>query len=201
MPRPGNDTARPLRDSAEGVPKKPRRRWWRWLLLLTFLAFLLDEMFTFISFDPPNCGHAFYETIDVQTREAYRAYLKSTIDAWGERYWEFEGGTLLRYDFEIFDDFGIGYDQMTRQTATIISRDVTIDGVEYPAPPYLDAVRRELAEKYGPDHDCLRGHFIASSCEMMAAVVLTTESYARYHAAQELPPLSSLLAVPQRHPE
>jgi hypothetical protein len=182
--------------AGRGMPEMPRRRrWWRWPLALLLVLFVLDEIFTFVDFGPPYCGHDLDQQIEGETREAYRANLMDTLDFWGERYWEFEDGTLLRYDFGFFDDFGEAFQQVRWQTVSRISRDTRIDRVDYPAPPYLDEVRRELAAKHGLDHDYLRGHFVARSCEMMAAVVLTPESYARYRARHGLPQLEGLPAV------
>jgi hypothetical protein len=97
--------AQPPGSANPAALQRPRRRWWRWLLLLPVLYLVFDEVFTLIEFEPPYCGHAYYEMIEGETREAYRANLIRILDAWGERYWEFEGGTLLRYDFEFLDDF------------------------------------------------------------------------------------------------
>ncbi|MGH6922064.1 MAG: hypothetical protein ACREJ0_30715 [Geminicoccaceae bacterium] len=121
----------------------------------------------------------------------------SVLDSWGERYWPLEDGSALRVGFPIFDGFWHDYEQMQWRAADRISHDTTIDAVEYSAAPYLDEVRRELAEKYGSEAHFLQGRSVSRNCDLMAAVVLTPESYARYRAEQGAPPLRSLPALDQ----
>lgn len=201
MPRDDYGLVRPPGASNGGGPRKPRRRWGRWLLLLLLSCLLLDEIFTVIDFAPPHCGHARDEEVKGEVRNVFRTHLIHTLDEWGELYWRFNDGRVLRIDLKVLSSFGEDFEQVKWKLIDRISVDTIFGGVEYPAPPYLDEVRRELAEKYSPDHGYLRGDFIASSCEMMAAVVLTPESYARYRAEEGLPTLASLPPVPEHHPE
>lgn len=191
----------PQEDWQETSTKLRRRRWWRWLLALLFVLILLDETSTFIGFEPPPCGDAHDERIEGKTRDIFRVILIRTIDGWGERYWELEDGTLLRYDFKFFDNFAEDLQQTKWKTVERISRDVEIEGVEYPAPSYLDEAREELIEKGGYHATVVEEGMINRSCDMMAAVMLTPESYARYRAEHRLPPLPGLPPVPETDPE
>lgn len=162
---------------------------------------MFEKIFTFIEFTPPPCGPELYQRVEGEVREAYRAYLAGGLDNWGGRYWRLEDGSVLRVSFAFFDGFWEDYEQMKWRAADRISHDTTIDGVAYPAAPYLHEVRRELAERHRPDAPFLQGKSVSRNCEMMAAVVLTPQSYARYRAEHGLPPLASLPSVPGREPE
>jgi hypothetical protein len=190
----------PPGDGDREEARKPRR-WGRWLLLLVVGYVVIDHVFTPFGFRPPLCGPELSRRIEGEVREAYRASLIGILDAWGERYWRREDGSALRVGFPLFDDFWHDYEQMQWRAADRISHDTTIDGVEYPAPGYLDDVRRQLAENHSPDASFLQGQSISRNCDMMAAVVLAPESYARYRAEHGLPPLAALPPVPDRDPK
>ncbi|MGH6901015.1 MAG: hypothetical protein ACREJ5_31420 [Geminicoccaceae bacterium] len=196
-----DDTLNPPGGANRNEPLKPRRRWGRWLLFLVFGFVVIDHVFTPVEFTPPLCGPELYRRIEGEVREAYRASLIRILDLWGERYWQLEDRSVLRVGFPLFDGFWHDYEQMQWRAADRISQDTTIDGIEYPTPSYLGDVRRELAENHPPDAPFLQGKSISRNCEMMAAVVLTPESYARYRAEQGLPPLVSLPPVPEDDPE